>query len=410
MNYRNYDPTKDKDAVHRIWREIGWLEDDKKKNEAMDRFVEAGQALVADVRGEAECLVLTMPGVIRHLQDDLALCAVTSVTTSRIARKQGFASRLTARAIANDAAEGACVAGLGIFDQGFYNQLGFGNGSYVHWASFDPAQLLIRRGFRSPHRLTKDDWNVVHGARLARPRRHGGCNLSSPEATRAEMDWSDNGFGLGYYDGPNGELTHHFWATSKDEHGPLNIWWMSYETPAQFMELMALLKSFGDQIHLINMDEPPGIQMQDLLKQPFRHRSVSRGGKFEHKMRASAYWQLRICDVEGCLSKTHLRGESTRFNLKLHDPIERYLDVGAPWRGVSGDYIVTLGPDSSAECGIEASLPTLTASVGAFTRLWMGIGSASGLAVTDNLSGPQDLLETLDWVLRLPTPNLNWDF
>jgi hypothetical protein len=40
----------------------------------------------------------------------------------------------------------------------------------------------------------------------------------------------------------------------------------------------------------------------------------------------------------------------------------------------------------------------------------MGIGSASGLAVTDDLSGPPDLLAMLDRTLRLPTPHLNWDF
>ena len=410
MDYRTYDPAKDKEAIHRIWQEIGWLEDDKTKRAALDRFVEAGQALVADIRGAAECLALTMPGLIRYLRDDLPLCAVTGVTTSRIARKQGFASRLTARAVANEAAEGALVAALGIFDQGFYNQLGFGNGSYEHWAAFDPAMLLVEAEFRAPRRLKRDDWAAIHRSRLARPRKHGGCNLLPAEITRAELDWSDHGFGLGYFDGPNGELTHHFWGTVKDEHGPCNISWMTYRTPAQFLELLALIKSLGDQVHLVQMDEPPGIQLQDLLKQPFKHRRVSRGGKFEHRMGATAYWQVRICDVAGCLAKTHLRGESVRFNLKLYDPIERYLDEDAPWRGVTGDYVVTLGPESNAERGADAALPVLAASVGAFTRLWLGIGPATGLTITDDLSGPPDLLETLDWVLRLPRPKLDWDF
>jgi len=35
---------------------------------------------------------------------------------------------------------------------------------------------------------------------------------------------------------------------------------------------------------------------------------------------------------------------------------------------------------------------------------------ATGLAVTDELEGPQELLEELAWVLRLPDPKPDWDF
>ena len=99
-----------------------------------------------------------------------------------------------------------------------------------------------------------------------------------------------------------------------------------------------------------------------------------------------------------------------RFNLALHDPIERFLDEGAPWRGISGDYVVALGPHSGAELGRDETLPTLTCSVGAFTRLWLGVRPATGLAVTDELEGPEELLRELDGVLRLPEPKLDWDF
>lgn len=43
MNLRNYDPDRDREAAHRIWREIGWL--GKGKEEIMDLFVEVGCAL-----------------------------------------------------------------------------------------------------------------------------------------------------------------------------------------------------------------------------------------------------------------------------------------------------------------------------------------------------------------------------
>jgi hypothetical protein len=105
-----------------------------------------------------------------------------------------------------------------------------------------------------------------------------------------------------------------------------------------------------------------------------------------------------------------LQGDPVRFNLSLHDPIEQFLDDDTPWRGVGGDYVLTFGPASSAERGTSEALPTLTASAGAFTRMWLGVRPASGLAVTDDLSGGQELLEELDRMLRLPEPKPDWDF
>jgi hypothetical protein len=90
--------------------------------------------------------------------------------------------------------------------------------------------------------------------------------------------------------------------------------------------------------------------------------------------------------------------------------IERFLDEGAPWRGGGGEYVVALGPDSSAELGRDERLPILTASVGAFTRMWLGVRPASGLAVTDQLQGPDELIQALDRALCLPEPRLDWDF
>jgi len=55
-------------------------------------------------------------------------------------------------------------------------------------------------------------------------------------------------------------------------------------------------------------------------------------------------------------------------------------------------------------------LPTMTASVNAFTRLWLGVRPASSLRFTDDLDAPAGLIETLDSVLRLPAPRPDWDF
>jgi hypothetical protein len=408
MNYRIYDPTHDHDTVLRIWRETGWVHPGTESS--MDLSLAAGRTLVADVHGEAECLVNNVPGTIRYLDQDLFFVAVAAVTTSRLARKQGLARRLTAQAVALDAAEGALVAGLGMFEQGFYNQLGFGTGPYEHIVAFDPTQLNVRVEPRVPRRLTSADWALVHASRLARARGHGSINVPAPEITHGEMLRADNGFGLGYCDGPAGELTHHFWCMPQAvEHGPYFVAWMTYRTREQFLELIALLRSLGDQVRLVRMHEPPEVQMQDLLLHPLRDRAVTRGSEFEAGIRAVAYWQVRICDLPGCLAQTHLPAGEVRFNLHLTDPIAASLEEGGPWRGVAGDYVVTLGPASGAEKGTDARLPTLKASVGAFSRMWLGVRPASGLAYTDDLAGPAELLAQLDAVLRLPEPRLGWE-
>jgi hypothetical protein len=410
MDFRNYDPKKDKKAVQRIWRETGWIGDEKKEKKMLNIFIQGGRTLVAELNREPECLVASMPGVIRYLDEDLPFSGVTAVTTSRVVRKHGLAKRLTAQLIAADAAEGATVCGLGMFEQGFYNQLGFGTGSYEHWISFDPAQLKVKREARIPRRLTEKDWEMIHAALLARQRGHGAVNLHPPEYTRAELGWTTNGFGLGYNDGPNDELTHFIWCRAKGEHGPYSVGAMAYQNWDQFLELMALLKNLDNQVRQVWIREPANIQFQDLLVQPFRHRQLTEKSKYENKAGAEAYWQLRICDLVACLAQTHLLGDEVHFNLKLRDPIKKHLPDDAPWRGVAGDYVVTLGASSGAEPGTDSTLTTLTTSVGAFTRMWMGVRPATGLSATDDLSGPSELLDDLDRLLRLPKPKLDWDF
>jgi GNAT superfamily N-acetyltransferase len=413
LTTRPYDPEQDFDAVLRIWHEVGWIEkgnDDQ--TEGLKVFAEQYRGLVVDLDESPECYVATGLGSIRHTGSDLSLSAVTAVTTSHIARRQGLAQRLTARAIALDAADGAMVSALGIFDQGFYNKLGFGSGSYERWHALDPADLRVPRVTRRPRRLSKDDWEIVHQSRLNRRRGHGACSIDAEAATRAEMLWATNGFGLGYADGPDGELTHHLWINTKSmENGPLSVWWMSFQNTDQFLELIGLIANLGDQVHLVRMREPAGIQLQDLLHQPFRRSRISEKSQYEARTSSFSYFQLRICHLAACVSAAQLDGTPVRFNLSLSDPIEQILEgEGTEWRGVAGDYVVEFGPTSSAERGHDPSLPTLQAGVGAFTRLWLGVLPATGLAVTDDLEGPADLLADLDRILCLPAPKPDWDF
>lgn len=409
MEYRNYNPEKDKEAARRIWREVGWV-DDEDTEKSMDLFLQDARIHVKDIDGEAECLVASVPGDIRYQNETLPMQIVAAVTTSRIARKQGFAGGMTAELIAADAAEGAAISALGIFEQGFYNRLGYGNGAYEHMVRFDPAKLKVQGPSRPPKRLKADDAEAMLQAMLNRHRRHGSVNIYPVNSLKAELVWTKKDFGLGYYSEDGKTLSHFLWAHSKGENGPYRISMMVYETRQQFLELMALVKAMGDQVHAVRIREPGHMQLQDLLETPFRQYNISEKSEYRADNQAYAYWQMRICDLEACIAATHLRCEPVRFNLVLQDPIERYLDADAPWHGIGGEYVVALGPVSTVERGSDAALPTLNAGVGAFTRMWLGVRPATGIAMSDELDGPDELLAKLDEALCLPVPHPDWDF
>jgi len=409
MEVRLYDPARDRDAVLRIFREIGWVEPGKEP--AADAPLTAGRTLVADVDGAAECAVSSAQGDIAYLDERLPFAGLTGVSTSRVARKQGLARRLAARSVALDAADGVLVHGLGMFEQGFYNALGYGTGTYEHWVRFDPAHLLLDVTPRIACRLGPPDAEAMHAARLQRLRVHGSVNLYPVGATQHEVLESDNGFGLGYRDGPGGAISHYLWCQTRDvAHGPYTVSWIVYRDRREFLELLALLKGLSDQVNLVQCEEPGGVQLQDLIAQPIKDERVRRDSRYAAGVTAHAYWQMRICDLPGCLAQTHLPGESVRCNLLLEDPIAGLLEEDAPWRGVGGEYVVTLGQECRAERGRNPALPTLEATVNAFTRLWLGVRPATGLAMTDALRAPQPLLERLDGAVRLPVPHMGWDF
>lgn len=408
MIHRLYDPEKDRDAVHQIWLETGWIEKDNPK--PMDAMIENSQTIVADINGSPECLVVSFPGDIDYLGERLKFSCIGGVTTSLIARRQHLAGRLTAEKIALDAIDGAVVSGLGIFEQGYYDKLGFGTLSYERVVKFSPSNIKLDLKSRVPDRLGMDDWEKMHRARLGRRRLHGSCSMDSPHISRAEMLWTKKGFGFGYHD-ENGELTHYAWMNGVGkEHGPFEVNWMAYRSLDQFLELMALFKSFSEQIHLISMLEPPGLQLVDFLEKPLTYAKLTDKSTYKNFIRTNAYYQMRICDLGKCLEKTHLRCDEFRFNLRLSDPIERFLDDEWEWRGIGGDYLVTLGRESRAERGSDPHLPTLEASAGVFTRMWFGVLPASSLAVFNDFNAPAELLDQLDQAFLVPLPHTDWDF
>ena len=408
LHLRPYDRDRDLDAIKRMWREVGWVSDDDEAA-LVEQFFAAGRALVHEQAGEAESACHVTRGTIRyaspHRTTDLSMAGVTAVTTSLVARKQGAPRRLLAQMLAEEAADGIAVAALGMFEQGFYDTLGFGTGAYDHQFTFDPTTLQVDTPYRVPSRVRPDDYEAVHAAMVGRLRGHGGITLESPLLAKCEMGWTKPPFGLGYRD-DRGNLTHFVFGDAKDEHGPYKIHWMAYETLDQLFELLALVKSLGDQVHTVQMMEPQHVQFQDLLRQPFRNSERAYGTGF-HK--SAAWFQIRVLDLGACLAAASFADE-VRFNLDLHDPAVDHLPRGIEWTGTAGSYVVTIGRESGAEPGTDPTLPILRGGVGPFTRMLFGVRPASVLAATTDLDGPEDLLRSLDTVIHLPPPHVGWDF
>ena len=409
---REFDLTRDLPAVKRIWREVGWIEDDNEEKQ-LDHFFGCGKTLVAELGGEAECSVHITDGTMRLDTHDLPLCAVTAVTTSRIARGHAFAQRLTARQLAMAAQDGAAVAALGMFDQGFYDKVGFGTGSYDHQFNIDPGMLRVSSAVGTPTRLSVDDYVAMHQAMTRRYLTHGSVVLQPATLFRAELGFDEKGFGLGYSGASNqsGELTHFVWLSPKGEHGPYDVRWFCYQDASQMMELLGLLKSLADQVYSISLIEPPDIQLQALLNRPFRQQFASRGSKHAVEHKSIAWWQFRVLNVAACIAALSCP-LPVEFILNVTDPLAELL-APAAWEGVSGTYHVQLGQTSTAspvaaeDC---ADLPRLECTVNTLTRLIWGVARASSLQVTDGLVAPQALIDSLDAALCLPSPDVNWDF
>jgi len=408
MKYRKFDLKKDKDTVFRILNECGWVHD-KKKDKFLNKFLPKANSLVIDINGEAEVMACSSHGTIRYQDEKLKLSAITGVTASLLARKQGFAGKLTATRLALDAEKGAEVGALSIFDQGYYNKFGFGNGNAEKLVCFTPLTLSINRKVKTPTRLTQKDYKKIHKSRVNRLPNHGAVTL--PEyTTQSEMGDMNKNMGFGYFD-EKGNLTHHLWLYGKGkEQGPFWIQWMAYENLDQLMDLLALLKSFEKQIMMIRMVEPPNIQMQDFIEKPYHIKAMTRKADNQNYIYTTAFWQLRILNLQKCLKKTHLNCEDFSFNLQLTDPIEKYVTEDVKWKGIAGDYVVTFGKNSAAKKGKQKDLPTLKASVGAFTRMWFGILPATSLVYSDGISAPDELLKKLDKALLLPPAHVDWGF
>ena len=418
VEYRKLNFNQDLKAIKRIWREVGWVTEDAPEK-AMDIIFAVDDTVVGCINGNPECSVLAQSGTMRLDETDLPLCVIAAVTTSRIGRGQGFAQNLTAWQLARGAKKGAAVAALGMFDQGFYNKVGFGTGAYTNEFAIDPSSIDVSVKPRTPSRLSEADSDAMLKAMVNRPRKHGAVVINNAHSARAECLMSENSFGLGYFSGKT--LTHFIWLSGEGEHGPYTLEKIGYSNGEQLLELLALLKSLADQIYSIKLREPPEIQLQSMLKRPFREQAIAEEGKYYAEQNTYAWYQLRILDLPACVSAVRYSGSPVRFNLSLTDPVTEVLQaakqvttkIKEPWTGVGGHYAVEFGDKSKARLvpqgKLDKSLPNLSCSVNTFSRLLWGVAPATSLAISDGLQAPQTLLSALDPVFKTG-PNPVWDF
>ena len=405
---RAYEHQRDLVALQRMWREVGWITEEEDARQ-LEYWFSAGQTLVATLHDEPECAVQIASGTMRLQQTDLPLAAVTAVTTSRIARGHALAQQLTALQLAVAAEQGAAVSALGMFDQGFYDKLGFATGSYEHELQLDPGTLAVSTQVPTPRRLGTEDYDAMHGALCRRRRHHGAVTLHDVQLFRAELAWDDNGFGLGYETA--GALTHFVWLAYEDgEHGPYQLRWLCYQTNEQLLQLLGLLKSLADQVYSMTITEPPELQLQTLLQRPLRQRQTTDGSEHQGGHRGIAWWQFRILDLPACVGAL-CATESVTFQVEVTDPLEERLPEGASWRGIGGRYLLELGRRCRAEPSTESTdQPLLRTTVAGLTRLLWGIMPASGLGLMGEVHAPSPLLQQLDAALLMPRASVGWEF
>ena len=409
MKIRNYNHKKDFDNCFRIWNECGWITKDDKN--ALELELTSFGGKVAEIDNQVEALVISTRGDMKYMEKDIKLSVITGVTTSLIARKKGIAGKLTSKKLADDAEKGMAVSGLTIFEQGFYDKLGFSNIGYNNIVKFTPSSLNVEIKNKNYKRFSVKDYKNIHDYRINRKRFHGSCNL--PEAyTNAELNYkSDEILILGFEN--NNEIRHHICLRGKGkESGPFRVSWMSYQNYNEFTELLGILKSFEDQIKLVTLKEPPNIQFQDFLKNPISYSSLTKEGKYENIIRAFSYYQFRILDLKKCIEAVKIPEVDFSFNLSIKDPIEKYLqNLNTDWRGIGGEYKVHVGKNSFVENGHDDNLGTLKTNVNAFTRWWIGAQKPDIIGVNDLFEANTDLLKKLEYTSKfIPKPNPDWGF
>ncbi len=409
MNIRPLNLENDIDQMVKIWQEVGWLSSEEKP--VLKILFQAGQGYGADLEDELEATLLSLPADINYEVNLLPVQALSGLVVSPRARRQRIGRNIMIRALEEAARSGQALSALIMFEQGFYDRLGFGLGGYKRVFTFDPEKLNIAEDPVMPARLSIDEWKSVHQALKRRDRSHGGISIKSPEFIKAELEWDKNeSYGLGYYD-DDGSISHFLWLWRQgDSHGPLLVKFLACRNQAQLLDLLAIISRLGDQIHAVKMSEPYCLRLRDFISYPHKQERKTTGGKLSYKSRVEAPGQLKILDLRRCIEALAIPGAELEFNLKLEDPLSKFAGEDSP-AVISGEFSLKLGEESQLKEGTVQGLPTLQSSINAFTRLWLGSASPLELKASSQFSAPSELFRKLEETFRwLPEPQFEMYF
>jgi len=402
---RPYVHDEDFDSVLALWNELNWLIECGNRREGLAAFLRDARGLVEEIDGRIEGHVTFRDGHMHHEGRSLRFTSLSSCCVSPVNRLGGFGTRASAAGVADAAERGQAVAALGFFDQGFYDRIGFGTGCYDHRITVDPRTLKVPKLTRRPIRLGPDDLDRLYACRRKSYRRHGAVSFPTRADTEAELLWYPDNYYLGFED-EAGELTHCLGARKRGEAGPDVVRWLCWQTRDQLFELLAVFKSLGDSLYGIRLPDPPGVQLQDLVDRPFESSEKRAGGAFHQPTLGEAWEQWRILQPAQVFAGVRAAG-TLRFTVELTDPIAEHLG-DRPWTGLSGVWTVELGDECAMRRG--GSGPAVRASVGAFSRWWLGVLPATHLSLTDEFEASGALLEDLDRCWRPPRPRNDWEF
>ena len=162
-----YDEDLHRAGAQLVWHDCGWS-DKVDECELLDTFFKLGPSWVGIRDETVQSIVHTAAATIRYQETDIPLQAVTGVTTALQARRGGLAAKTLGHAMAAGVANGAIVSALGIFDQGYYDRLGYGSLDIMRFIRFDPKDIRGAAIHRSPHRFSESDIEDIHNARSRR--------------------------------------------------------------------------------------------------------------------------------------------------------------------------------------------------------------------------------------------------
>jgi hypothetical protein len=420
LDLNPFDFDRDMESVLRIWHETGWYDGEDRQRAQIKAFFKAneGRSLVARLDGQAESVVHCTLGSMRYgtapAAREISVGAITAVTTSRVARKLGAASRLTARTIAEMGDDGAAVALLGMFEQGFYDRFGFGVGPYEHNVWAYPGSLRVPAEYRTPERFDFEHHSdELHEAVVSRYRTHGGVVIGGERSTATVVNLDQQVSVYGYR--TEGSISHWMAVEHTEEFGPDRVVAWAFQSPQQCLELLRLVQEWGDQVDLIRFIEPAWMQAQDFDADPVHNYRRTKGSKVHVRTDADAWWQVRIVNMDTCIAAMEPVAEPFEVVAEIEDPVADHLaDSGysGSWEPLSGVWRLSFGRQHRAERLADTSRNVdLRTSVNALSRWWLGVLPASSLGVIRQMDASHDLLRLLDpLTAQLPRPHPGWDF